>query len=116
MGTLARREKVFNHLTIKAWKVMVDRAGKYANATVENGKETNTNIRACEGVGVASARAGVLIRLLDKISRLANLEPGKVYSDESVEDTIIDGINYLNIFFDLWLEDQGKGPDDYIKP
>lgn len=48
-------------------------------------------------VGVDPARA-ILVRITDKISRIGNLldKPGEV-SDEKVEDSIRDAINYLAI-------------------
>ena len=54
------------------------------------------NFRLCEALGLCTAEAGLLVRLSDKLSRLATFAAcGRlVVADESVEDTLIDVINY----------------------
>ena len=55
------------------------------------------NFKNAEVVGVSIER-GIMVRVMDKISRISNLldKPADV-SSEKIEDTIIDAINYLNI-------------------
>lgn len=58
------------------------------------------NFMQSERLGICSVEAGIMVRLSDKISRLANLiRPGHERSvdDERIHDTILDGINYLCI-------------------
>jgi len=60
--------------------------------------DTLANLKAVEAFGLCSAEKGVLVRLCDKFKRLGRLvgdgaEP--MVKDESVEDTILDMINYL---------------------
>lgn len=64
------------------------------------------NFKSSEVAGVSSPRA-ILIRVLDKISRISNLirKPNSV-KDESVTDTIIDCINYLAIL-KAYLDENG---------
>jgi len=64
------------------------------------GKENSdpfANFKNAETVGVDVAR-GILVRLMDKISRIDNLLDGeRSVEDERLEDTIHDAINYLAI-------------------
>ena len=55
------------------------------------------NLRACEQMGLCSVETGILIRLADKMRRLAGFaKTGRLaVSDESARDTILDAINYL---------------------
>ena len=59
---------------------------------------------------------GAAIRMMDKLSRLRQLfaKNGEgMVKDESIQDTIVDAINYLVIILLLWLEAAGR--DDVIK-
>ena len=68
------------------------------------------NFRNSTMMGVEPWR-GAGIRLMDKLSRFVNLASkggiGAV-SNESIEDTIVDALNYLVIMEQLWLETQPK--------
>lgn len=54
------------------------------------------NLDVCERVGLCSTEYGIIIRIFDKLSRLKNvLAMGEGFvKDESIEDTIVDLINY----------------------
>lgn len=55
------------------------------------------NFMQCQTLGVCSVESGILVRLSDKFSRLCNLlKPDHVrtVTNESIEDTILDIINY----------------------
>lgn len=55
------------------------------------------NFKASLVVGVDPS-SGILVRILDKITRIGNLlEKDPHVTDEKIEDTILDAINYLNI-------------------
>ena len=56
------------------------------------------NFRLCESVGVPLER-GILVRMCDKLSRIGNLieNSGPSVKSESIEDTLIDIMNYSNI-------------------
>lgn len=56
------------------------------------------NFRMSESVGV-SVEKGILVRMCDKLSRIGNLIERNDHSvkDESIEDTLIDIMNYSNI-------------------
>lgn len=55
------------------------------------------NFATCQRIGV-SVQTGIMIRLLDKITRLENLLTKEAFvTEESFEDTINDAVNYLAI-------------------
>lgn len=58
------------------------------------------NFMQAERLNICSVEAGIMVRLSDKMSRLANLiragHKRTVY-DERLEDTVMDAINYLII-------------------
>ncbi len=67
------------------------------NADYATGSDPFQNFYSATVVGVAPDRA-ILVRILDKLSRVANLLDKKnAVLDESIEDTILDAINYLAI-------------------
>ena len=107
MGSINQRIDLFNQITDKAAEIMVNRAAKYSGASTTNEVDCNSNIRACEVLGIP-ATTGVLIRMLDKLARLAHLKGSKDHQDESVLDTIIDLANYSVIFYDVYREDEVK--------
>ena len=81
---------------------------KKKNTDYAKGNDAFSNFRHSELVGVTVEKA-ILVRICDKIARLGNvLENGTTaVKDESVADTIIDGINYLAIL-KAYLEDNRK--------
>ena len=70
------------------------------------------NLRACECIGVPGA-IGVLIRMLDKIKRLETIVTGKELKvdDETLEDTIIDLMNYTVLLYAMESDDVGQACD-----
>ena len=79
--------------TFQAGVCLIERKNKdYANST-----DPFRNFRSAEIVGLSLERA-ILVRVLDKLSRISNLiDKDAAVKDESLEDTIIDAINYLAI-------------------
>jgi hypothetical protein len=55
------------------------------------------NFARVESLGICTTETGFLVRLTDKLSRLATFaKHGRLeVADEGVQDTILDGINYL---------------------
>ncbi len=67
------------------------------NQDYARGNDAFANFRSSEVAGVSPERA-ILIRVLDKISRVSNLlEKEPAVTDEKLTDTLIDCINYLAI-------------------
>ena len=55
------------------------------------------NFKLVEYLGICDAPTGVMVRLCDKFSRLANVYKGGAKVNETVDDTLDDIINYCNI-------------------
>jgi len=71
---------------------------KIKNADYADSTNPFKNFESAEVVGVDVKRA-ILVRVLDKISRISNLLGKKtsMVCDEKLEDTILDVLNYLFI-------------------
>lgn len=72
---------------------------KLKNQDYAKGDDPFLNFRSAQVVGVEVER-GILVRLLDKLSRAGNLiskEPSVV--NESMRDTVLDIINYAILFY-----------------
>lgn len=83
-------------LTSKALSLMEKKNQDYACE-----HDALTNFRVCDHLsdGSVPMSVGILIRLSDKLKRLYNLDTkDPAVHDESVEDTILDAINYLVIY------------------
>lgn len=70
------------------------------------------NFKLCEQAGVCSTEHGIIIRMLDKLSRLNSiLAKGEAQvKDESVQDTLIDLINYSVCMAGVLKEKQNAVP------
>jgi hypothetical protein len=62
----------------------------------KGGEQPFANFQRCEALGICSTERGFLVRMTDKMSRLASFcDAGKfAVADEKVRDTCIDLINY----------------------
>ena len=106
MATIKERIDLLDTMHGRERDIMLRKAHDYSGDI-----DCNHNIRACETVGIATAETGVLIRILDKMSRIANLiKPNHTAAvvDESVDDTIADARNYLAILQHLLVEKREK--------
>lgn len=96
MGTRQEREELFDRIVVKAREIMFAKAHDY---NVE--EDVNANFKSYRMVGVSPVD-GLLTRLVDKLCRLASIsKKGSKVKDESVDDTIIDLINYAVILSHL---------------
>lgn len=73
------------------------------------------NFETCQHIAEIPVTTGILVRILDKFSRISNLLQNKDYKvvEETIEDTINDAINYLallkaRIQFELNRESEPK--------
>lgn len=94
-----RTELLKNHqeLCRKAYEIMQRKNHDYAG---RGGESPFANFTRCESMGICTTEQGFLVRLTDKMSRLSSFVESGVLQvkDESVEDTILDVINYAVLF------------------
>jgi hypothetical protein len=72
---------------------------KLKNQDYAHGEDPFRNFRTSTVVGIEPER-GILIRLLDKLTRAGNLiDKDPEVKDEKMEDTILDILNYTILFY-----------------
>ncbi len=105
---MTKQEKYLRKAEInfgKATMIMRKKSGDYAQPD-----DPYANFRGAEFLGV-DLKKGILIRVMDKISRLNNLLTRKAIVKESIEDTCLDLINYVNIFL-MKFQSEGENYED----
>ena len=82
------------------------------NADYANGGDPFQNFRLSEYMGFCDTARGILVRLSDKLQRVANLlEKSADVDDERITDTCLDGANYfllLRAYLEINSEDQAE--------
>lgn len=90
---------------------LVARKGNDYNGLQQESGDTLFNMRVSSLLGITTSPVqGVLVRLSDKFMRLASLTrlgAKRQVTGESIEDTIIDAINYLT-YLKLFLEEEAE--------
>ncbi len=77
--------------TFEAGLALIDKKNRDYGAA----QDAFANFRAVELLGL-TVEQGILVRTLDKLTRINNLLTQPAYvTEESMEDTILDAINYL---------------------
>lgn len=76
----------------------------------KSGKEPFANFTRAETMGITSTEKGMLVRMLDKMSRLSSfMDSGEFkVQDEKLEDTIKDMINYSVLLYAYMLSTKEK--------
>lgn len=110
------REQLLNNhanLCASAMNLMRKKNHDYAG---RGGESPFANFTRCESMGICSTEQGFLVRLTDKMSRLSSfIESGTLQvKDESVEDTILDIINYA-VLFHSFLQEKKEVKSDSDK-
>lgn len=83
----------------KCMKIIEAKNDDYANSI-----DPFQNFRVCNMINVPVER-GILVRFMDKVVRISNLlEKEATVKNESIEDTLMDAINYLGILY-VWLKE-----------
>ena len=88
-----------NYLSSKAFELMKRKNHDYAGG--QDRSMPFANFTRCESMGFSTTEQGFGVRLTDKMSRLSTFCEGGVLkvADETVEDTILDIINYVILFY-----------------
>ena len=96
-------------ITTKARELMSRKNNDYAGSD-----DPFRNFMVVEQIGVCNAQTGLMVRLSDKLSRAATyINSGELKcKDESIMDTIKDGINYFVLLAAYLEERAGKFSDD----
>jgi hypothetical protein len=84
--------KLHEDMCVSALELMKKKNADYAGG----GTDPFANFRRAEAMGVCSTEQAFLVRMTDKMSRLASYTSrGKLsVEDETVHDTLVDMINY----------------------
>lgn len=100
--------RIHHDLCANAQSLMRRKQADYTNGT----DDPFRNFALGPSMGVGTVPSGIFIRFLDKVSRLATfIHRGKFEVDESVQDTIVDAINYLVLLkASVILEETSKEP------
>jgi hypothetical protein len=99
------RQQLSDYMREKAVECLNLAHRKNKDYSIEN--DAFLNFRHSEVVGVSPERA-ILIRIMDKITRISNLlDKQATVSDETVDDTIKDTVNYLLILSAMLSEHEG---------
>ena len=98
MANKNARQELFDHhamLSKKAFDIMVKK-----NNADAHGDDPFANFRKGEIFNLCSTEAGILLRITDKMSRLATfVNDGKLaVENESHEDAVLDIMNYCILF------------------
>lgn len=100
--------RIHHDLCANAQSLMRRKQADYTNGT----DDPFRNFQLGPSMGVGTVPSGIFIRFLDKVSRLATfIHRGKFEVNESVQDTIVDAINYLVLLkASVILEETSKEP------
>lgn len=101
-------------LAIRAREIMKQKNHDYSGP---EGNDPFANFRRCEEMRICKTEQGFLVRICDKLSRLSTfVESGSLLvKDESVQDTLLDLINY-SILLAAYLKETRDASNSRISP
>lgn len=104
---------IHKELCNSALELMKAKNHDYAGS---KGVEPFANFTRVEALGITSTEKAMLVRMLDKMSRLASFMEAKEFkvSDEKLRDTILDMINYSILLY-AYLDDKNNEPYTVVK-
>ena len=76
----------------------------------KSGVEPFANFTRAEAMGITTPERGMMVRMLDKMSRLSSFMDSKEFKveDEKLRDTILDLINYSVLLYSYLEDKNGK--------
>jgi len=99
----------------KAYKLWCRKQSDYGDGNIKLGLEISSNLSSFHSHNKELAQLGIVIRMNDKVQRLLNIHKKSIFngeelsvSDESIEDTCIDLMNYANMLIVLKNNKWGK--------
>jgi hypothetical protein len=95
--------KIHKKLCNDALSLMKKKNHDYAG---NSGVEPFANFTRAEAMGITSTEKAMLVRMLDKMSRLSSFVENKEFKveDEKLQDTIVDMINYSVLLYAYLLD------------
>ena len=83
---------------------------QHKSADYATGSDPFANFKRGEILGFTSAETGLMLRVVDKISRISTfLQKGELkVGNETVEDSIIDVINYMVLLHGMLADKEGR--------
>lgn len=99
--------KIHKDLCIAALELMQKKNHDYAGS---KGNEPFANFTRSESMGITTTEKAMLVRMLDKMSRLSSFAESKEFKveDEKLQDTIVDIINYSVLLYAYVSEKNSK--------
>lgn len=90
--------KIHERLCKESLELMIKKNHDYSG---KSGNEPFANFTRAEAMGITTTEKGILVRMLDKMSRLSSFMDSKEFKveDEKLEDTIKDMINYSVLLY-----------------
>ena len=99
----------------KAYKLWCRKQSDYGDGNIKLGLDISSTKPTTNTHDLLLAQLGIVIRMNDKIQRLLNIHKKSIFngeelsvSDESIEDTCIDIMNYANMLIVLKNDKWGK--------
>jgi hypothetical protein len=100
--------KIHEKLCNESLELMKKKNHDYAG---KSGNDPFANFTRAEAMGITTTEKGMLVRMLDKMSRLSSFMDAKEFKvqDEKLEDTIKDMINYSVLLY-AYMQDKNDSP------
>jgi hypothetical protein len=100
--------KIHEQICNEALELMKKKNHDYAG---KSGNDPFANFTRAEAMGITTTEKGMLVRMLDKMSRLSSFMDAKEFKveNEKLEDTIKDMINYSILLY-AYMQDKNESP------